>query len=65
MRNPGKKRKKKKNKLKILVVILAVLILGVIGLFLFIDHQITGNSVDIVDQEKKNRRMTRSIMYCW
>ena len=52
MRNPGKKRKKKKNKLKILIVILAVLILGVIGLFLFIDHQITGNSVDIVDQDK-------------
>ena len=52
MGNPGRKRKKKKNKLKILIVILAALILGLIGLFFFIDHQITGNSVDIVDQEE-------------
>ena len=52
MGNPGRKRKKKKNKLRILVVILVLLILGAVGLFLFIDHQITGNSVDIVDQEE-------------
>ena len=52
MRNPGRRKRKKKNKLKILIVILVLLILGVIGLFFFIDHQITGNSVDIVDQEE-------------
>lgn len=50
MRRSG--RKKKKNRLKIIAVIFIFLILAAIGLLVFITHQITGNGVEIVDQEE-------------
>ena len=48
MRRSGRK----KNRLKIIAIVFICLILAAIGLLAFIAHQITGNGVEIVDQEE-------------